>query len=132
MMVEYILGDENRFRQICGQLFGSSFDNYFNQANNTPISQQFTNISEDLLTQILTEHIKNNQLSFKDYWSSGKNIASSTNLYFNGSPVLVQSVVNAGIGAIREDEKICLGLLNIHQELIKSNHNLLKMKSELE
>ena len=105
MMVEYILGDENRFRQICGQLFGSSFDNYFNQANNTPISQQFTNISEDLLTQILTEHIKNNQLSFKDYWSSGKNIASSTNLYFNGSPVLVQSVVNAGIGAIREDEK---------------------------
>ena len=105
MMVEYILGDENRFKQVCSQIFGSSFDNYFNQANNTPISQQFTNISEDLLTQILTEHIKNNQLSFKDYWSSGKNIASSTNLYFNGSPVLVQSVVNAGIGAIRDDEK---------------------------
>lgn len=105
MMVEYILGDENRFKQVCGQIFGSSFDTYFAQANSTSISQQFTNESEKIITQILTDYIKNNQISYKDYWSSGKNIASPTNLYFSGSPVLVQSVVNAGIGAIREDEK---------------------------
>ena len=105
MMVEYILGDENRFKQICGQIFGSSFDKYFSQANSTSISQQFTNESEKIITQILTDYIKNNQISYKDYWSSGKNIASPSNLYFNGSPVLVQSVVNAGVGAIREDEK---------------------------
>jgi hypothetical protein len=105
MMVEYILGDENRFKQVCGQIFGSSFDTYFTQANSTSISQQFTNESEKIITQILTDYIKNNQISYKDYWSSGKNIASPTNLYFSGSPVLVQSVVNAGIGAIREDEK---------------------------
>lgn len=105
MMVEYILGDENRFKQVCGQIFGSSFDTYFTQANSTSISQQFTNESEKIITQILTDYIKNNQISYKDYWSSGKNIASPTNLYFSGSPVLVQSVVNVGIGAIREDEK---------------------------
>lgn len=105
MMVEYILGDENRFKQVCGQIFSSSFDTYFSQANSTSISQQFTNESEKLITQILTDYIKNNQISYKDYWSSGKNIASPTNLYFSGSPVLVQSVVNAGIDAIREDEK---------------------------
>lgn len=105
MMVEYILGDENRFKQVCTQMFGSSFDTYFNQANSTSISQQFTNESERLITQMLTDYIKNNQMSFKDYWSSVKNIASPNNLYFNGSPVLVQSVVNAGIGSIREDEK---------------------------
>lgn len=105
MMVEYILGDENRFKQVCGQIFGSSFDTYFTQANSTSISQQFTNESEKIITQILTDYIKNNQISYKDYWSSGKNIASPTNLYFSGSPVLVQSVVNAGIDAIREDEK---------------------------
>lgn len=105
MMVEYILGDENRFKQLCGQIFGSSFDTYFSQANSTSISQQFTNESEKLITQILTDYIKNNQISYKDYWSSGKNIASPTNLYFSGSPVLVQSVVNAGIDVIREDEK---------------------------
>lgn len=34
MMTEYILGDENRFKQVCIQMFGNSFDNYFNQANN--------------------------------------------------------------------------------------------------
>lgn len=105
MMVEYILGDENRFKQVCGQIFSSSFDTYFSQANSTSISQQFTNESEKLITQILTDYIKNNQISYKDYWSSGKNIASPTNLYFSGSPVLVQSVVNAGIDVIREDEK---------------------------
>lgn len=105
MMVEYILGDENRFKQVCGQIFGSSFDTYFTQANSTSISQQFTNESEKIITQILTDYIKNNQISYKDYWSSGKNIASPTNLYFSGSPVLVQSVVNVGIDAIREDEK---------------------------
>lgn len=105
LMVEYILGDENRFRQVCTQTLGSSFDNYFTQANNTAISQQFTNVSEELITQILTDYIKNNQLSFRDYWSSGKNVASPSNLYFNGSPVLVQSVVSAGIGAMREDEQ---------------------------
>ena len=105
MMVEYILGDENRFKQVCGQIFGSSFDTYFTQANSTSISQQFTNESEKIITQILTDYMKNNQISYKDYWSSGKNIASPTNLYFSGSPVLVQSVVNVGIDAIREDEK---------------------------
>lgn len=109
MMVEYILGDENRFKQVCGQIFSSSFDTYFSQANSTSISQQFTNESEKLITQILTDYIKNNQISYKDYWSSGKNIASPTNLYFSGSPVLVQSVVNAGIDAIREDEKDLYG-----------------------
>lgn len=105
MMTEYILGDENRFRQICTQIFGDSFDDYFNKANNTSKEQQYMNLSEDSIIQIMTEYIKNNQLSFKDYWSNGNNMASPTNLYFNGSPVLVQSVVNAGIGAIREDEK---------------------------
>lgn len=109
MMVEYILGDENIFKQVCGQIFSSSFDTYFSQSNSTSISQQFTNESEKLITQILTDYIKNNQISYKDYWSSGKNIASPTNLYFSGSPVLVQSVVNAGIDAIREDEKDLYG-----------------------
>lgn len=105
MMTEYILGDENKFKQVCTQLFGNSFENYFTQANSTSIHQQNTSVSEKLITQILTDYAKNNQLSYKDYWASGKNLASATNLYYNGSPVLVQSVVNAGIGAIREDEK---------------------------
>lgn len=104
MMTEYILGDENRFKQICSQMFGSSFDNYFNQANNTPTHQQYTNISEEMITQILTDYVKNNQLSYRNYWKNN-NVASSTNLYFSGSPVLVQSVANAGISAIRDDEQ---------------------------
>lgn len=105
MMTEYILGDEERFKQICTQIFGSSFDDYFNKANNISKEQQYMNVSEDSIIQIMTDYIKNNQISLKDYWSTNKNIVSSNNLYFSGSSVLAQSVVNAGIQNIREDEK---------------------------
>lgn len=105
MMIEYILGDENKFKLICTQIFGNSFDDYFNKANNISREQQYMNISEDLIVQILTDYIKNNQISLKDYWAENKNIASPTNLYFSGSSVLVQSVVNAGINNMYEDEK---------------------------
>ena len=118
MMTEYIIGDENNFKQECTQTFGSSFDNYFKQANNTPLEEQYTNVSEDMLTQTLTEYIKNNGLGFKDYWSNNKDIVSSTNLYFSGSPTLSQSVVNAGKVALKENEK---DLFNYFEYDVKVN-----------
>lgn len=105
MMTEYILGDENRFKQVCTEIFGSSFENYFNQVTNIPQSQQHTSMSEELLTQMLTEYMKTNQVSLKDYWASNKGIVSPTNLYFRGSPTLCKSVVNAGKEIVRDDEK---------------------------
>lgn len=105
MMTEYILGDESRFKQVCTEIFGNSFENYFNQATNIPQSQQHTSMSEELLTQMLTEYMKTNQVSLKDYWASNKGIASPTNLYFHGSPTLCKSVVNAGKEIVRDDEK---------------------------
>lgn len=105
MMTEYILGDENRFKQVCTEIFGSSFENYFNQVTNIPQSQQHTSMSEELLTQMLTEYMKTNQVSLKDYWASNKGIVSPTNLYFHGSPTLCKSVVNAGKEIVRDDEK---------------------------
>lgn len=105
MMTEYILGDESRFKQVCTEIFGNSFENYFNQATNIPQFQQHTSMSEELLTQMLTEYMKTNQVSLKDYWASNKGIASPTNLYFHGSPTLCKSVVNAGKEIVRDDEK---------------------------
>lgn len=109
MMIEYILGDENRFKQVCTEIFGNSFENYFNQATNIPQSQQHTSMSEELLTQMLTEYMKTNQVSLKDYWASNKGIVSPTNLYFHGSPTLCKSVVNAGREFVRDDEKELFG-----------------------
>lgn len=105
MMTEYVLGDETKFKQTCSQIFGEAFDDYFNQASNTPTHRQNNSVSEELITQILTDYVKNNQLSYKDYWSNDRKIASSTNLYSNGSSVLAQSVVNAGKDAVKDEER---------------------------
>lgn len=105
MMTEYILGDENKFKQVCTQILGSSFEEYFNLASNTPTYHQNANISEKMISKTLTEYLKNNKLSYKDYWASDRNLASPTNLYRNSSQTLLQSVVNAGKDAVRDDEQ---------------------------
>lgn len=105
LMLEYILGNENYFKQKCTQIFGTGFENYYNEVINLEEDKQNVNSSEQILIQLISDYIKTNNMSVSKYWANDKNKPSLTNLYFTGSPTFCAGVVAAGKESLRPDEQ---------------------------
>lgn len=103
LMLEYILGNEKYFQQVCSQVFGQGFNDYYNEAINLQENKQYSNKSEKLLVELLANYIKNNDISVKKYYQGTQ--LDATNLYSTGSPIFVESVVNAGQSSLRPEEQ---------------------------
>ena len=88
-MLEYILGNEKYFQQLCSQMFGQGFNDYYNEAINLQENKQCSNKSEKLLVELLANYIKNNDISVKKYYQGTQ--LDATNLYSTGSPVFIES-----------------------------------------
>lgn len=105
LMLEYVLGNENYFKQQCTQIFGQNFDAYYNEIINLEENKQNISPSEQMLIQLISNYINTNNMSVKNYWGDNKNIASTNNLYFTGSPTFCAGVVAAGKDSLRPDEQ---------------------------
>lgn len=103
LMLEYILGNEKYFQQACSQIFGQGFNEYYNEVINLQENRQHSNKSEQLLVELITNYIKENDISVKKcYQNSELDLA---HLYSINSPVFIQSVVNAGQSSLRPEEQ---------------------------
>jgi hypothetical protein len=120
MIVEYVAGNQELFKQICMQEFSSDFITYYNY-----ITSKNTGATEQILIDLLMRYIKSGNLSINDYWGGNKNQISTTNLYFQGSPTLAKAVVSAGIGYIREDEKDLYKYFESSAKIANENENLI-------
>jgi len=103
LMIEYVLGSEERFKQTCTQIFGNDFLSYYESVIHLEKNRQSLNNSEEQLINLLSNYIKTNNLSVRDYWKD--NIASINDLYPNGSPLFCKSIALMGIEAMRPDER---------------------------
>lgn len=100
LIAEYIAGNQEKFKQICTQLLGDAFIDYFNS-----ISSKNNSTSEEMLINIIIQYIRNNGLNISDYWNKDGNQLSQNNLYFRGSPTLCKGVVNAGKQSFKPEEQ---------------------------
>lgn len=92
LIAEYIAGNEEKFKQVCLQIFGEEFNDYY-----ISITSQNNENSEQILIEIIVKYIKENGLNIRNYWDKDSNDLSKGNLYFKGSPTLCRSVVKVGI-----------------------------------
>jgi hypothetical protein len=100
LIVEYIAGNQVRFKQTCIQLFGNIFIDYFNS-----ISSKNNELSEEMLISVITQYIRQNGLNISDYWSKDANQLTQNNLYFRGSPTLCRGVLSSGIESFKPEEQ---------------------------
>ena len=100
LIVEYIAGNEEKFKQVCLQIFGEEFNDYYNS-----ITSQNNENSEQILIDIIVKYIKEKGLNIKSYWDKDSNDLSKGNLYFKGSPTLCRSVVKVGIDNFTKEEQ---------------------------
>ena len=99
LIVEYIAGKQEKFKQTCLQIFGADFNNYFNSINDRNNEN-----SEQLIIELITKYIKQNGLNISNYWENNNNQLTLDNLYFKGSPTLAKIVVNTGINYFNLEE----------------------------
>lgn len=100
LIIEYIVGNQEQFKQTCIQLFGNAFDDYFNS-----ISSKNNGSSEEMLISIIIQYIRKNGLNISNYWNKDNNQLTQDNLYFKGSPTLSRAVVNCGIENFKPEEQ---------------------------
>lgn len=100
LIAEYIAGSQEYFKQICIQIFGDAFIDYFNT-----VSSRNNSTSETMLISIITQYIKQRGLNISAYWSKDGNQLSEDNLYFRGSPTLCRGVVAAGKESFKLEEQ---------------------------
>ena len=100
LIAEYIIGNQEQFKQTCIKLFGNTFSDYFNS-----ISSKNNELSEEMLINIITQYISQNGLNISDYWNKNANKLTQDNLYFRGSPTLSRAVVNCGIENFKPEEQ---------------------------
>jgi len=103
LMLEYILGNEKYFQQACSQIFGQGFNEYYNEVINLQENRQHSNKSEQLLVELLTNYIKENDISVKKCYQNSE--LELSHLYSINSPVFIESVVNAGQSSLRPEEQ---------------------------
>lgn len=97
MIVEYVAGNQEKFIQVCSQLFGNEFNNYFSS-----ITSRNNQDSEQIL---ITQYIKRNGLNIRDYWKKDSNQLTSDHLYFHGSATLSRAVVNTRSEIFKPEEQ---------------------------
>ena len=100
IIAEYIAGNQENFKQVCVQIFGENFNNYFNS-----ISSRDNEKTEQMVIELITNYIKGNGLNISNYWGNNSNQLSQDNLYFKGSPTLSRAVVNCGIESFKPEEQ---------------------------
>ncbi len=100
IIAEYIAGNQENFKQVCVQIFGENFNNYFNS-----ISSRDNEKTEQMLIELITNYIKGNGLNISNYWGNNSNQLAQDNLYFKGSPTLSRAVVNCGIESFKPEEQ---------------------------
>lgn len=103
LMIEYVLGSEKRFKETCTQIFGTDFLSYYESVIHLKKNRQSLNDSERQLIKLLSNYIKTNNLSVRDYWND--RIVSANDLYANRSPLFSKSITTMGIEAMRPDER---------------------------
>ena len=118
MIIEYITGDEEKFKQVCTQILGSNYLNYHNS-----ISSKNNENSENALIELISQYIKNNGLSIADYWNGDKNQVSQNNMYFHGSPTLDKSIVKTGIEYFKPEEQQLYRSSEYSVQIANSNSN---------
>ena len=100
IIAEYIAGNQENFKQVCVQIFGENFNNYFNS-----ISSRDNEKTEQMVIELITNYIKGNGLNISNYWGNNSNQLAQDNLYFKGSPTLSRAVVNCGIESFKPEEQ---------------------------
>lgn len=100
IIAEYIAGNQKNFKQVCVQIFGENFNNYFNS-----ISSRDNEKTEQMVIELITNYIKGNGLNISNYWGNNSNQLAQDNLYFKGSPTLSRAVVNCGIESFKPEEQ---------------------------
>ena len=100
MIIEYIAGNQEQFKQVCSQILGNEFNSYFDS-----ISSKQNEKSEQILIDIIVKYIKEKGLNISDYWNKDGSKLSQDNLYFRGSSTLCKSVINVGIENFTPDEQ---------------------------
>lgn len=100
LIAEYIAGDQESFKQSCIQIFGESFNNYFNSINSRDNEK-----TEQMAIELITNYIKQNGLNISNYWENNNHQLTQDNLYFKGSPTLSRAVVNCGNESFKPEEQ---------------------------
>lgn len=98
MIMEYITGEDLKFKNICEQILGAEFASYF-----AMVSSRNNENSESLLISLIAEYIKKYGLDIKSYWNGKEGLEN--NLYVKGSSILAKAVVAAGIGALAPEQQ---------------------------
>jgi hypothetical protein len=99
LISEYVVGDQDNFKQICVQIFGNEFNTYF-----ASINSKSNNNSEQLIIELITKYIKEKGLNICDYWKNNNQL-NKDNMYFRGSPTLVRAVLNSGINSFSQNDQ---------------------------
>ncbi len=100
LIVEYIAGNQEIFKQTCIQVFGDRFNDYFDN-----VTSRDNNGSEEMIINIIAQYIKQNGLNISNYWDKDIDQLSPNNLYFSGSPTLCRGIVNAGKESFKPEEQ---------------------------
>ena len=115
LIYEYVAGNQERFKQVCIQIFGNEFLNYFNSITSS------NNVnSEQMLIQVIVEYIKKNGLNIQNYWENNK-----SNLYFQGSPTLSRAVVSAGPNSFSAEEQQAYHSFEYSVKVANENDNVI-------
>lgn len=122
LIVEYITGKDEKFKQDCVQVFGNEFNNYFES-----ISSKNNQNSEQLITSIITKYINQNGLNISDYWKNNNKLTKDS-LYFRGSSTLSKAVVNSGIDSFSNDDKEFYKYYESTLKLSNENDNLINQE----
>lgn len=99
LISEYIAGNQDNFIQICIQVFGEEFKEYFDS-----ISSRNNSNSEQLIVELITNYIKQKGLNISNYWHNNNKL-NEDNLYFRGSPTLAKAVINSRIDSFSQNDQ---------------------------
>ncbi len=122
IIAEYIAGNQEKFKQLCLEIFGPEFINCFNSLN----SQNNGN-SEQLIIQLLTNYLKQHELNISNYWQNSNKLTQN-NLYFQGSPTLAKAIVNCGIASFKKDEQKFYKYYESAVNVAKENENFINQE----
>lgn len=100
VIAEYIAGNQEKFKQICVNIFGENFINFYNS-----ITSFDNNNSEHIITELITKYIKQNGLSISEYNNPKNRLLMFGNLYSKSSPTLNHAIVSSGIESFEEKDK---------------------------
>ena len=123
LIAEYVAGNQDKFREECKNILGNAFDNYFNL-----MSSRDNKGAEEVVIDLISDYIKQNGLSIREYWETNNIALNSDNLYLKGSATLAKAVVKSGSESFIPEEQEYFKNFEYSAKIALEDENLLKQE----